>query len=215
MVSAELDVCSPEAVSRSFQYRRVVKPQLERQRRARVSKCLDALRDLMTEVALQDTPGCSLDKLEKADVLELTVVHLKKLRDQGTLQGPTPMAQQSDKFREGYTRCATEVAHCLTTLPGQLNVTLGAHLMAHLGATFTHHEKRAPLTITVPQQNSALCHNAQQQPQGLLMPSATPSVSPVFSPTLYTPPASPVTVSQQQHSPSQTMIPTSPVWRPW
>ncbi|CAL4250113.1 unnamed protein product, partial [Meganyctiphanes norvegica] len=151
MVSAEVDVCAPEAVSRSFQYRRVVKPQLERQRRARVSKCLDALKDLMAE-ALQDSSSSGgLDKLEKADVLELTVEHLKKLRDQGALQGgPTPMGtQHCDKFREGYTRCATEVAHCLTALPaGQVNVTLGARLMGHLGASFTHHEKRAPLTIT-------------------------------------------------------------------
>ncbi|CAL4190953.1 unnamed protein product, partial [Meganyctiphanes norvegica] len=142
MVSAEVDVCAPEAVSRSFQYRRVIKPQLERQRRARVSKCLDALKDLMTE-ALQDSSSSGgLDKLEKADVLELTVEHLKNLRDQGVLQGgPTPMrTEDCVKFREGYTRCATAVAQCLTSLPtGQVNVTLGTHLMAHLGASFTHH----------------------------------------------------------------------------
>ena len=228
MVSAaEVDVCAPEPVSRSFQYRRVVKPQLERQRRARVTKCLDALRDLMAE-ALQDNKCGPLEKLEKADVLELTVEHLKKLRDQGALQSPMPLAQQEDKFREGYTRCATEVAHCLTTLPGalpqQVNVTLGARLMAHLGTSFTHHEKRAPLTITVPQQTSVFTHSGQQ-PQGLLMASTSPCstpgsatspslYTPSTSPPLYTPPASPVSASQQT-SPPQTRLPTSPVWRPW
>ena len=200
----------------------------------------------MTEALLQDTTstGASLDRLEKADVLELTVEHLKKMRAQGTLQATMPMAQQqSDKFREGYTRCATEVAQCLTALPegsSQVNVTLGARLMAHLGTSFTHHEKTAPLTITVPQQTSALCHSVQQT-QGLLMPSilpcstvtsasplwciptsspvtspaTSPTTSPVFSSSLYTPPASPVSVLYH-HSPSQTMVPTTPVWpRPW
>merc|ERR1719232_1178858 len=70
-------------MSRTHQYRKVTKPLLERKRRARINKCLDELKDLMV-YALQ-SEGESITKLEKADVLELTVRHLKKLRRQEML----------------------------------------------------------------------------------------------------------------------------------
>jgi len=65
-------------MSRTHQYRKVMKPLLERKRRARINKCLDELKDLMVH-ALQ-SEGESITKLEKADVLELTVRHLQKLK---------------------------------------------------------------------------------------------------------------------------------------
>lgn len=39
---------SGEPVSRTYQYRKVMKPMLERKRRARINRCLDELKDLMT-----------------------------------------------------------------------------------------------------------------------------------------------------------------------
>lgn len=39
---------SGEPVSRTHQYRKVMKPLLERKRRARINRCLDELKDLMT-----------------------------------------------------------------------------------------------------------------------------------------------------------------------
>merc|ERR1712037_869797 len=57
-------------MSRTHQYRKVMKPLLERKRRARINKCLDEIKDLMV-YALQ-SEGESVNKLEKADVLELT-----------------------------------------------------------------------------------------------------------------------------------------------
>ena len=52
-----------------------MKPLLERKRRARINKCLDDIKDLM--VAALQSEGESITKLEKADVLELTVRHLQ------------------------------------------------------------------------------------------------------------------------------------------
>lgn len=37
-----------EPISRTYQYRKVMKPMLERKRRARINKCLDELKELMT-----------------------------------------------------------------------------------------------------------------------------------------------------------------------
>lgn len=134
-------------MSRTYQYRKVMKPMLERKRRARINKCLDELKDLMVG-ALQNE-GENIAKLEKADVLELTVTHLKKLRQRGQL-ALKPLPNLQEKYREGYTHCASEVSRCLASIDG-VDVTLGTKLMTHLGLKLTEHEKRAPLTILVPQ----------------------------------------------------------------
>lgn len=69
-------------------------------------------------------------KLEKADVLELTVRHLHKLRRERRLAANPVVA--SDRFRAGFTQCAREVSVALAATPG-VDVTLGTRLMTHLG----------------------------------------------------------------------------------
>merc|ERR1712008_547046 len=54
-----------EAMSKTHTYRKVVKPLIERKRRARINSCLDELKDLMV-FALQ-TEGESISKLEEAE----------------------------------------------------------------------------------------------------------------------------------------------------
>merc|ERR1711899_57505 len=98
-------------MSRTHQYRKVMKPLLERKRRARINKCLDELKDLMVH-ALQHE-GESITKLEKADVLELTVRHLRKLKRQQMLALNPGL--DLDRFHAGYTACATEVSKCLAS----------------------------------------------------------------------------------------------------
>ena len=116
-----------EPMSRTQEYRKVVKPLIERKRRARINNCLDELKDLMV-FALQ-TEGESIAKLEKADVLELTVKHLRKLKRQQMLAVNPSL--DMDRFRAGYTQCATEVSRCLASTG--VDVTIGSRLMGHLG----------------------------------------------------------------------------------
>merc|ERR1712109_282410 len=94
-----------EAMSKTHNYRKVMKPLIERKRRARINACLDELKDLMVH-ALQ-TEGESITKLEKADVLELTVRHLQKLKRQQMLTLQPHLEQ--DRYKAGYAACATEV----------------------------------------------------------------------------------------------------------
>merc|ERR1712110_267981 len=77
----------------------VIKPLIEKKRRARINACLDELKDLMV-FALQ-TEGGSISKLEKADVLELTVKHLRKLKRQQMLALNPSL--DMDRFRAGFT----------------------------------------------------------------------------------------------------------------
>ncbi len=112
-------------MSRTHQYRKVMKPLLERKRRARINKCLDELKDIM--VGALQTEGESITKLEKADVLELTVRHLRKLKKQNAL-GLTPEATYAGRFRAGYTHCAQEVSKFVTAGGDKAELEIDVHV---------------------------------------------------------------------------------------
>ena len=137
-------------MSRTNQYRKVMKPLLERKRRARINSYLDELKDLMV-TALQ-SEGESITKLEKADVLELTLKHLQKLKRQQMLE--TNPAIDVDRYRAGYTACATEVGRMMSSIPG-VNIRLGTQLMSYLGKQVTC-LKPSPGAFGSPQQTSRL-----------------------------------------------------------
>lgn len=136
-----------EPVSRTYQYRKVMKPMLERKRRARINRCLDELKELMV-TALQ-SEGENVSKLEKADILELTVRHLHKLRRQQRLAHANPVIHE-DRFRAGFTHAANEVSRVLASIPG-VDITLGTKLMTHLGMSLNNMDKSKPLSIQTQQ----------------------------------------------------------------
>ena len=128
----------------------VMKPLLERKRRARINKCLDNLKDLMV-TALQ-SEGESITKLEKADVLELTVKHLQKLKRQNAL-GLTPQATYAGRFKSGYAHCAQEVSKYMTGRP-DVSVEVRTRLFSHLSNCMQALESMPPsvLSMAVPTQ---------------------------------------------------------------
>ncbi|KAL7730710.1 hypothetical protein ACLKA6_003480 [Drosophila palustris] len=120
-------------MSKTYQYRKVMKPLLERKRRARINKCLDELKDLM--VATLESEGEHVTRLEKADILELTVTHLQKMKQQRQhkrANGGSETLTPAEGFRSGYIHAVNEVSRSLSQLPG-MNVSLGTQLMTHLG----------------------------------------------------------------------------------
>lgn len=226
----EVNIEDVEPMSRTYQYRKVMKPMLERKRRARINKCLDELKDLM--VGALQSEGETITKLEKADVLELTVRHLRKLKQHHALAIPTHNNNAHDKFRAGFTHCANEVSRFVTSVPG-VDMHVSTRLLSHLGSCINQIDKIS--TTTTPQQQQ------QQPPSGTpITPSTTPNnIVPitVTVPRVYTPPASPeskptipIIVSPQPtavspkptipHHPAPAVgrvgVPAgSPVWRPW
>ena len=117
-----------------------MKPLLERKRRARINKCLDELKDIMT-VALQ-AQGENVSKLEKADILELTVRHLHKLSASQRLLLTSPPQQRNpleevQRFQAGYSSCAQEAASFLLTSPG-VDVTVSQRLLSHLSSNLSN-----------------------------------------------------------------------------
>jgi len=194
-----------EPVSRTYQYRKVMKPMLERKRRARINRCLDELKDLMV-TALQ-AEGENVAKLEKADILELTVRHLHTLRAARRLT-LTPENSYADRFRDGFTQCAQEVSTFLSTpVAAAVHPAAGAQLMRHLGGCLRRLEgpagaKQAATTAATTTTASSATKTAQMPTNGQ---TNVPQ-------NVYTPPQSPVSVASSSGESSES---SNAVWRPW
>jgi hairy-and-enhancer-of-split protein len=188
----------------------VMKPMLERKRRARINKCLDELKDLI--VSSLQAEGENVTKLEKADILELTVRHLHKLRRQHSL-GLTPEAAYADRFRAGFTHCAAEVSQYLaaaaasstssssSTCPHSIDPTARTKLLQHLGSCIRQIDSSSNNAVQVAADASSA---AQQCYNNVYTPPASPHLQGPVSPT-----STVVLMSSKSKSSS------SPVWRPW
>ncbi|KAH8352654.1 hypothetical protein KR084_005490 [Drosophila pseudotakahashii] len=107
LVSSTQNVTSSQDISK-----RTNKPLMEKRRRARINQSLAILKALILEStksqnAKNGDGQAKHTKLEKADILELTVRHFQRHRN---LDDPTV-----NKYRAGYTDCAREVARYLAT----------------------------------------------------------------------------------------------------
>lgn len=207
-----------EPVSRTYQYRKVMKPMLERKRRARINRCLDELKDLMV-TALQ-AEGENVAKLEKADILELTVRHLHTLRAARRLT-LTPENSYADRFREGFTQCAQEVSSFLSTpVAAAVHPAAGAQLMRHLGGCLRRLEGTSSANLGTTTSNNTTTTTTSTTVASTVnaVSKATPAVSPTTNvminvpQNVYTPPQSPVSVVS---SSGESMESSNAVWRPW
>lgn len=145
--------------SRTEKYKKVLKPLLERRRRARINSCLDELKSLLSEVSELDGDS---SRLEKADILELAVTHLRRLkhaklasvqRQQQQHQTiPSSPAADMTRYRAGFSAAATVVSRALASVPG-VDVQLGSRVMQQLGHAYQQLDERrlsAPLSVQVP-----------------------------------------------------------------
>lgn len=126
--------------------------------------------------------GENVSKLEKADILELTVRHLNRLKKQQRLAA-SPVVE-ADRFRAGFTQAANEVSRVLASTPN-VDVGLGKRIMSHLGHRINDLDKVQPLSINVGQT----------------------IYSPASSPTLDSPYAMPLTPSSSRSSNSTSPQP--------
>ncbi|XP_037959091.1 uncharacterized protein LOC119688487 [Teleopsis dalmanni] len=117
--------------------KRTNKPLMEKRRRARINRSLAILKNLIMESTKNQNSKTNdgqtkHTKLEKADILELTVRHFQRHRN---IDDPTV-----NKYRAGYTDCAREVARYLATpepppianMPALSDPAAQARLLQHL-----------------------------------------------------------------------------------
>ncbi|XP_064108739.1 mucin-3A-like [Macrobrachium nipponense] len=93
----------PKSTRPVSETRKIRKPLMERKRRERINTSLNDLAALLTEANLVKGETGKPSKLEKADILELTVKHLKELKD----KGGTCHASTSSGARKTGTETAT------------------------------------------------------------------------------------------------------------
>lgn len=96
--------------------RRNNKPLMEKRRRQRINECLSQLKTLVLQAMKKDTTQYS--KLEKADILEMTVKHLKLVQRQQMAAAMSTDPNVISKYRAGFNECAAEISRYLDTVNG-------------------------------------------------------------------------------------------------
>lgn len=160
-VGTMADICTDKRINspserKDSAYRRSNKPFMEKKRRARINNCLGQLKTLVLQAMRKDTNQYS--KLEKADILEMTVKHLRQLQRQHVSQAISQDPTVEIKYKAGFNECANEVARYLGSLQGVDDEVRG-RLINHLGNVVTSvnrqgHENQQcshPLNVQIPQ----------------------------------------------------------------
>nr|AAQ93670.1 hairy D protein [Branchiostoma floridae] len=116
--------------------RKSSKPIMEKRRRARINESLTELKTLILEALNKDSSRHS--KLEKADILEMTVKHLRNLQRQQMAAAVSTDPSLLGKYRSGFSECMTEVSRVMGSMDGvdgQVKQRLINHLATHQPAT--------------------------------------------------------------------------------
>ncbi|XP_066547540.1 transcription factor HES-3-like [Amia ocellicauda] len=107
--------------------KKVSKPLMEKKRRARINECLEQLKALLENYY---TNNIRKRKLEKADILELTVKHLRNL--QKYPQGASVKTIQFAEYQAGFKNCLNGVNHYLMT--HKSNRRISSSLLRHFSS---------------------------------------------------------------------------------
>ncbi|KAM8928001.1 transcription factor HES-2 [Pelodytes ibericus] len=102
--------------------RKTLKPLMEKRRRARINESLNQLKTLILPLIGKDNSRYS--KLEKADILEMTVRFLKDIN-------PTQTQNSADRYRAGYRACIDRLSDILSktsVMTGETSNQLLNHL---------------------------------------------------------------------------------------
>ncbi|OWK57620.1 transcription cofactor HES-6 [Lonchura striata] len=113
-------------VASSKEERKLRKPLIERKRRERINNCLDQLKETVVGAFHLDQ-----SKLEKADILEMTVKHLQNIQSSKMMADSKVGLEAQQRYSTGYIQCMHEVHNLLLTCEW-MDKSLGARLLNHL-----------------------------------------------------------------------------------
>ncbi|KXJ20968.1 Transcription factor HES-4-A [Exaiptasia diaphana] len=102
---------------------------MEKRRRARINESLDELKQLITEATKKDRSYYA--KLEKADILQLTVQYLRSLKNQAI--SPSESTDSMACYRAGFNECTNEVLRYLSSI-NTLDVHAKSKILSHLSS---------------------------------------------------------------------------------
>ena len=124
-----IEIPKKPANKTASEHRRATKPIMEKRRRARINHSLNELKSLILDALNKDPTRNS--KLEKADILEMTVNHLRGLQRQQMAMEVTRDPTVLSKYRAGFSECATEVSRYVSKIDGVDN-GMKQRLISHL-----------------------------------------------------------------------------------
>ncbi|XP_041805594.1 transcription factor HES-1-B-like [Chelmon rostratus] len=122
---------TPEKPRTLSENRKSSKPIMEKRRRARINESLGQLKTLIMDALKKDSSRHS--KLEKADILEMTVKHLRNLQRLQMTAAVNTDPSILGKYRAGFSECVGEVTRFLSTCEG-VNAEVRTRLLSHLAA---------------------------------------------------------------------------------
>ncbi|CAM6032146.1 unnamed protein product [Sphagnum compactum] len=114
---------------KTSEHRRATKPIMEKKRRARINNSLNELKVLILDALNKDPSRHS--KLEKADILEMTVRHLQSVQRQQMASAISTDPTVLNKYRAGFNECATEVGRYIGRVDG-VDHGLRQRILGHL-----------------------------------------------------------------------------------
>ncbi|GAA6087915.1 hairy-related 8.2 [Tachysurus ichikawai] len=184
---------SADRQSSSRDERKLRKPLIERKRRERINQCLEQLRETVVGVF-----GLDQSKLEKADILEMTVKHLQNIQSNKVTE-PFMDQEAHQRYSTGYIQCMHEV-HNLLLSCDWMDKTLGTRLLNHLLHSLPKSSPSKPPITHCEPVTPGICEvDDSSSPISVTLPTLTKD------PTLLTrlPP------TKSPHLTDQEM------WRPW
>ncbi|NWZ82848.1 HES6 protein, partial [Poecile atricapillus] len=154
---------STHKVASSKEERKLRKPLIERKRRERINNCLDQLKETVVGAFHLDQ-----SKLEKADILEMTVKHLQNIQSSKMLADSRLGLEAQQRFSTGYIQCMHEVHNLLLTCDW-MDKSLGARLLNHLLKSLPRSGEdtcKAALRPLSPSQQPLLAQKSPQSAKG-------------------------------------------------
>ncbi|XP_075794411.1 transcription factor HES-1 [Pelodiscus sinensis] len=125
---------TPDKPRTAAEHRKSSKPIMEKRRRARINESLGQLKTLILDALKKDSSRHS--KLEKADILEMTVKHLRSLQRAQMTAALSTDPTVLGKYRAGFSECMNEVTRFLSTCEG-VNTEVRTRLLGHLASCMT------------------------------------------------------------------------------
>ncbi|XP_072542939.1 hairy-related 8a [Salminus brasiliensis] len=179
----------PEKNFNAKEERKLRKPLIEKRRRERINSSLEQLKGIMV-----DAYNLDQSKLEKADVLEITVQHMEGLqRGHGSAgsQGPSMAFESRQRYSSGYIQCMHEVHNLLLNCPG-MDKTLGARLLNHLLKSLPQISGESGASVGSAAPSSAVPTSPTQSPLSLSFQARPLHPHPPSSPVTPPSPSSPL-----------------------
>lgn len=206
-----LENLKTEGKTTSNESRKTKKPLIEKQRRKRINDSLHELKRLVLEALHRDIT--LYEKMEKADVLDLTVNYLKSTHCAKKQQENTTGLAG---YQAGYRECQDHMTRVLITDPS-INANQKSQIISHIAGT------RPVMSLNLPRPIHTIATSSTYPVQSQFI--TTPPPSPIPSPTARHPvsPMEGLTLLSQSAelkpnrrlSYTESPTRTESVWRPW